>query len=372
VWQENYKRAAKKPGESLPPKPKSNIIERTQQRLITVDATFEALHQLLSKKPVGIFVLRDELSGWLASLERQGREAERQFFLETWNGNTSFTIERIGRGSIHVEHCCVSLFGGIQPARLRAYLADALRDGPTNDGLIQRLQLVVWPDIPREWKYRDRVPNAPAMKVAETVYRRVASMSAESPIRMKFSWNGQELFAVWLPDLETRLRGDELSPFMQAHLSKYRSLMPSLASLFSIADGSLETVGLHHAQQAADWCEYLAHHARRIYAAKIAPERLAAISLGRRFMKGWKRKEAQFSVRDVYSKDWSGLLTPEEVRAALLVLEEALWVRRCEGSKSETGGRPSELYAINPKLGTKVGGAHVSDQSLAQVAAKKV
>lgn len=352
VWAESYKRASKtqKP---LPTKPELELVEPSQRRLIAVDATFESLHQLLAANPAGVFVLRDELSGWLASLERQGRESERAFYLECWSGDTGFTIDRIGRGSIHVEHCCVSLFGGIQPARIRAYLADTLRDGPTNDGLIQRFQLLVWPDSKPDWKYRDRAPNAGAMQAAENVYRRIAGINTDNPLRLKFAPNAQALFVAWLTDLETRLRADDTSPFMLAHLSKYRKLMPALALLFSLADNSLESVGLPHAQRAADWCDYLAHHARRVYASRISPERLAAISLARRLTNGWKRDSGTFTIRDVYSNDWSGLGTPDETRAAVRVLEDAGWVRP-EKPKSETG-RPSEVYAINPKIR----GAHV-------------
>jgi hypothetical protein len=331
------------------------VAKPSQSRLIAVDATFESLHQLLAENPAGIFVLRDELTGWLASLERQGRETERAFYLECWSGDTSFTIDRIGRGSIHVEHCCVSLFGGIQPARLRAYLADALRDGPSNDGLIQRFQLLAWPDTKRSWTYQDRPPDAGAMKVAEDVYRRIVEMDPDRPLRLKFAPDAQALFVAWLTDLETRLLADDTSPFMRAHLAKYRSLMPTLALLFSIADNSLEAVGLHHAQQAADWCEYLAHHARRVYASRISSERLAAMSLARKLKKGWKQDTGRFSIRDVYSNDWSGLGTPDEVRAAVRVLEDAGWVR-AEKPKSETG-RPSEVYAIYPKIG----GAYVGN-----------
>jgi putative DNA primase/helicase len=354
VWTASYKHAKKK-GQALPAKPESNISEPLQRRLIAVDATFEKLHELLAENPAGLFVLRDELTGWLASLEKQGRESERAFYLECWAGDSGFTIDRIGRGSIHVEHCCVSLFGGIQPPRLRAYLADALRDGPSNDGLIQRFQLLVWPDAKKDWSYRDRLPDAKAMRAAEDVYRRIAGMNADNPLRLKFTADAQALFVAWLTDLETRLRADEISPFMQAHLAKYGKLMPALALLFSIADSSLEAVGLHHAQQAADWCEYLAHHARRVYASRISPERLAAMSLAQRLKKGWKRDKGTFTIRDVYQNDWSGLGTAHEVRAAVRVLEDAGWVR-AEKPKSDTG-RPSEVYAVNPRIG----GAHVDD-----------
>jgi putative DNA primase/helicase len=81
---------------------------------------------------------------------------------------------------------------------------------------------------------------------------------------------------------------------------------------------------------------------------------LAAISLAKRLAKGWKLENGTFTVRDVYKNDWTGLGTPDQVRAALRLLEEYGWVRR-EKLKSESGGRPSEVYAVNPKIG----GAHV-------------
>ena len=51
------------------------------------------------------------------TLDRAGREGERAFCLQAWNGDTGHTIDRIGRGTIHVEACCMSMLGGIQPGR---------------------------------------------------------------------------------------------------------------------------------------------------------------------------------------------------------------------------------------------------------------
>lgn len=347
VWQENYKRAAKS-GKPLPDKRESNLQAPTEKRLLTSDATFESLHQVLSENPPGLFVLRDELGGWLAGLERQGREQERTFYLECWNGDSSFTLDRIVRGSVHVPHACISLFGGIQPAKLRSYLADALRDGPSNDGLMQRFQLLVWPDVKSAWSYVDRAPDVMAAKRAAEVYRRVAAMDAENPLRLQFDNSAQQMFIAWVTDLEIRIRRDNTSPVMQAHLAKYRSLMPSLALLFSVADGNLQSVSLHHAQLASDWCDYLEAHALRIYASQTSPEKIAALALSRKLANGWRRAEGLFTLRDVYSKHWSGLSNPEEARPALRVLEDYGWIRK--ETCTPATGRPTELYAINPRI----------------------
>ena len=158
AWKEQYKRSLKS-GKLAPERPTDKPQEPTSQRLIVNDATFEALHQTMSENPAGILVIRDELTGWWSTLDRTGREGERAFCLQAWNGDTGHTIDRIGRGTIHVDACCMSMVGGIQPGRLRSYLADALHDGPSNDGLIQRFQLLVWPDTDLKWKYVDRRPD---------------------------------------------------------------------------------------------------------------------------------------------------------------------------------------------------------------------
>jgi hypothetical protein len=141
VWKEQYKSAAKNGGVK-PDRPQEASKPPDCRRLIVMDATFEALHQAMNQNPEGVLVLRDELTGWLAQLDKPGSVGERAFCLEAWSGDSSFTRDRIGRGTVHVEHCCMSLLGSIQPGRLRSYLADALRDGPGDDGLIQRVLLV--------------------------------------------------------------------------------------------------------------------------------------------------------------------------------------------------------------------------------------
>lgn len=347
AWREQYK-AAQKGGHPAPVRPDDSIQQPAARRLITQDATAEKLHEILRDNPAGVTVIRDELSSWLATLDKPGREGERGFFLSAWNGDTPYTIDRVGRGSIHVDACCVSMLGGIQPARLRTYLLDTLQDGPQNDGLFQRFQVLVYPDTPRNWKYIDRAPNSAALTNAEQLYYRLASLNVEEPLRFRFGPVAQELFVAWLTDLEAKVRDDVLHPALVAHLSKYRSLMPSLAVLFELADGGTEAVSLAHAQQAAAWCDYLESHARRIYSMIVSPERQAAAELGRHLKAGWKAKEGFCSVRDIERNDWRGLTTPDDVRRVLPLLEEAGWLRRLEPEPG--AGRRSEVYAINPRV----------------------
>jgi hypothetical protein len=348
AWREQYK-AAQKKATDPPLRPDGSINAPVPRRLITHDATAEKLHEIMRDNPAGVLLIRDELSSWLETLDKPGREGERGFFLSAWNGDSGYTMDRIGRGSIHVDACCVSVLGGIQPARLRSYLADALADGPSNDGLLQRFQLLVYPDPPRHWQYIDRSPRADAIVSVQTLFETIAKWDPRDPHRFRFSAEAQELFVAFITELEGKLHSRDVHPAMLSHLAKYRSLMPSLALLFEIADGGAELVSLSHARQAAAFCDYLESHARRVYSMIISPERQSAAELGRRLKDGWKRTEGLFTVRDVYLKDWRGLHTPDAVRRTLSLLEDANWIRAVR-RKGPEGGRPSEQYAINPKI----------------------
>jgi hypothetical protein len=352
VWREKFKAAAKQ-GKTPPTQPDNTLEEPTLMRLLLTDATFKALHEILSKNPAGVLVTRDELTGWIATLDRPGREGERGFFLQSWNGDSGFTIDRIGRGSIHVPAVCVSLLGCIQPARLRWYLSQSLDGGPSDDGLLQRFQLAVWPDPPRHWKLVDRAPNGTAQAMAEEVFTVLAHRSADSPVQLRFDPEAQALFYAWLGELEEKIRGDNgLHPALVAHIAKYRSLLPTLAGLFELADAVAESrettsINLANAQRAAAWCDYLESHAKRIYSCIATPALHAARELARHMERGGFGE--QFSTRQVYANHhWSGLDTTEKVRAALEIVQDAGWVRRTKYTAGS--GRPSETWQVNPKV----------------------
>jgi hypothetical protein len=366
AWKEAFKKAAKGNG-SGPERPGSTALEPVLRRVIVNDATFEMLHQIMSQNPAGILLLRDELTGWLSQLDRAGREGERAFCLQAWNGDTGHDIDRIGRGTIHVEACCMSLMGGIQPGRLRSYLSDAIRDGPGNDGLMQRFQILVWPDIDPTWKYVDVSPDPILAAGTAGIFRSLISLDSESPLRFRFSSQAQELFVEWIGDLEAKIRGADLHPALVAHLSKYRSLMPSLALLFELADLACyegfdglrpavphNVVSLEHARQAAEWCDYLESHARRVYSCVVSPQLRGARELAAHIKKKhvWNREDGfdWFTARDVYIKGWTCLDGPEAVRAAAAILEDAGWVRTARAETRAGGGRPSTRYEVNPEI----------------------
>lgn len=335
----------------------------TERRYMTQDATTEKLGELLRDNPRGLLLARDELAGWLRAMERPGREGDREFYLEAWNGDGSYTVDRIGRGTIHIPALTLSVVGGIQPGKLREYVNEAQDGGNGADGLIQRVQLLVWPDRIGDWSS----PGAPAdQQPRERAYRvfewldalpdHLGQIGAQQEEHdaipwLRFTPAAQEIWDAWRNALEHRLRAGALDamPAYASHLSKYRSLMPSLALLFHLLEASQGAAsgGVSEAatRVAADWCDYLDAHARKVYAAETSPGIEAAGALATRIEAGSVLDGVP--LREIYRNGWSKLTTPEIVRAAAAVLAEVGW---CRVEARETDGRPSEVIRLHPEL----------------------
>jgi Protein of unknown function (DUF3987) len=334
--------------------------EPSLRRYKSEDPTVEKLCKLLRDNPRGILVHRDELSGWLRNLSKQGREGDRSFYLEAWNGTGSYEIDRIGRGSLYIPAPCVSVLGSIQPGPLASYVRAATRSGEGDDGLLQRFQVLVWPDPLPHWRHVDRRPDLESKNRTYEVFRKLDSVSAEefgatttdedSIPALRFAPQAQETFDAFREDLEGRLRSGELSPPLEAHLAKYRSLMPALALLFAAVEyvgGTAQpgAVGPKPALQAWAWCDYLESHARRLYSSAENPAMEGARALLERIKAGEVKDGT--TIREIYRHHWTRLDTPEEVKAAADVLEDHGWIR-VENLK--TGGRSTTRVRLHPTL----------------------
>lgn len=344
----------------------------TLRRYKSNDTTVEKLGELLRENPTGLLVLRDELVGLIASWDREGREGERAFYLEAWNGNASFDTDRIGRGSIFIPNLCVSIFGGIQPDKLTGYLEQATNT-LANDGMLQRFQVLVYPDH-RAWEWRDRMPAKDARDRALGVFEALAEFEPEAwgaaPAddfakfpHFRFDEAAQEIFIEWSGELHRVRMPAEDHPIIAQHLAKFDKLFPALALILHLVDcaatGRRGAVTAESALRAAAWCEYLEAHARRCYGLLADDGLRAAQALADKVRQG--KVSDGFTARDVRRNQWRSLTTDDAVQAALDWLEDEDWLRAEEvGGTGPGSGRRTFRYFINPQLAksAKPGGDH--------------
>jgi putative DNA primase/helicase len=320
------------------------------RRFIVNDATVERLGELLTENPWGLLTYRDELYGLLTSMDKQGQEGARDFYLQGYDGNKGYTFDRIGRGTTHIPRVCLAMIGGIQPGRLQEYIRAAVTGGGADDGLLQRFGLTVWPDVAGQFLNVDNWPNPDAKDAAWTVYQRLAALQPASDTDAqvwRFDAAAQALFNQWRGPFEQELRDGQLHPALESHLAKYRKLIPALALIFALIDTpEAGVIGEPELRRALAWGQYLRSHAQRMYSAATTPETGSASALLGKIKAG-ALGEA-FTPREAAQKHWAWLASPDAVRKAADVLIEYDWLRREVAESGARGRRPGERYTVNP------------------------
>ncbi|MDX8384711.1 MAG: DUF3987 domain-containing protein, partial [Ghiorsea sp.] len=246
-----------------------------EKRYSTNAGSVECLIKLLEQNPNGMIQSRDELTGWLRSMDNTNTQDARAFYLEAWDGNSDgFSYDTIGHGHLHCESLCLAVMGTIQPSPLAEIVASADKGAASDDGLLQRFQLMVYPDGATNWSYQDRHPNQEASDSIKSIFSFLDGV--EGDFRFK-EGDAQNLFVDWYSDL---MKGNqnEATPSLESHFSKYPSLLPSLALLshlvdYAVAEGCEEKGEVIPREIEADqvaksiaFVQYLKSHARRIYA----------------------------------------------------------------------------------------------------------
>jgi hypothetical protein len=353
------KHESEKAGSLIAQQAEAEPTEPTCTRYLANDTTVEKLADLLTQNP-SILVCRDELAGFFASLERHGQEGARSFYLESWNGDKAFKVDRIARGSTRVPRVCVSVLGSIQPGPLSSLLREGQRHNRSNDGLMQRFQLAVWPDLSPRFELIDGKADAENQQELKDLFARFASLDpatvgAEAPEVgipfLRFSTDAQEVFCKWLENHENRLRNEDMPECLEAHLGKYPSMVPSLALILHLAEGHHGPVDALSTHKAIAWSVYLEKHAKRIYAPIVGADYVAARALAsklkaKKVICGVTKTTDRFSLRDVYRNGWANLST-DECRLAVDVLEDFNWISR---GLEPTNGRTATVYHVNPLI----------------------
>lgn len=357
-------------------KQKAFLESQKPKRAIVNDATVEMLGELMNKNDNGLLLVEDEMSRLLQSFEKKGHETDRYFFLSAWNGDGSYSVDRIMRGSLHIKQTVLSIIGNIQPDVMSTFTAKYLQT--SNDGFLQRFQLAIWPDIHFKEGLVDRPINEDALnRVCELVKSIIDEvpnqiLELKSGEGVNLDADAQKLFDAWYSrnkKLAENFKNEECTA-LEAHVSKYPSLVSSLALIFwvidlldGVAEGS--EINVVNMQRAIQWCEFLTQHALRLFRHQVDPARAAAFVIAEKIDSRVLTSRA--SVRDVNRAKWSGLTDSAITKKGLQYLEDRNWIKvekiveqersdkdadglEDDHNDKKGGGRPKYLIFINPEL----------------------
>ena len=140
---------------SIPEKP----VKPVMAHMFVENFTAEALARIMVRNPRGTLLIRDELSGWINSLNsyRSGRGDDREFFLSVWSGSP-YKADRMNdeEHPRFIPNPFLSIIGAIPPSKLS--VIDAGNDG--EDGFVHRI-LFTFPKrlTNRSWDWHGLSPQ---------------------------------------------------------------------------------------------------------------------------------------------------------------------------------------------------------------------
>lgn len=339
-------------------KPEQPILKRFEVN----DATTPKLVQFLNENPNGLLLFRDELTGWLKSLEAEYDKSARPFFLEIWEGAYTTDLSRIsGDREILLQSGTVSILGGIQPSKLQKYVSEAY-SFDDSDGFLQRF-LFSYPDVkgraakPSKEDYAAMLKgfsraNAAIKKLAAFDFGgRTKAANGDVFHAVKFELPAQEVIDQWKDETEQEAESLQIEdePF-SAYLSKLPKSCFAIALIFHCLENINEPnfpdeIRLSTALKAITYTEVLKSHARRVFALGENQIFALANTLLGKIKKG--ELSPGFKVREIMRKQWSGLKSKETVQEVVHLLVDYRYLREL---KTEGDGRPTSIYFVHPSL----------------------
>lgn len=337
-------------GEEPPPKPEASDPgeQPIRERISISDITTEKVASLLAASWRGLLLFRDELSGWLGSMDRYNGGGDRAFWLEAYGGR-SYTVDRKSSPEpIIVDHLSVAILGGTQPDKLARLLVNT-----DDDGLLARF-LTVYPEPVPLTRPSERIDTTRLQAALECLRGLSCEFDANGnkrPLLVPFTDAAADALQEFRA--QCRIWETDASGLFKGHIGKMPGLVVRMACVLAHLDWASNPKAPHPAaidhRHVGRACylvgDYLRDHAFRAYGAAQPPEeirnarKVAALLL--------RDNPRRVTVRDIQHRELSGLQRAKQVETALDVLEQHDWVRR---RTEETGGRPRAFYLVNPKL----------------------
>lgn len=305
------------PGE-LPEKPE----EPSLPQIVTTDATLEALTVLLHQNPRGLLFFRDELAGWVTSMNayRGGKGADRQAWLSFWSGETHIVNRRAEKEPMILDNPFVAVTGCIQPDVLPELVGEEGRE----DGFIHRI-LCSYPDpVPLQWT--DLSISQSTLQDYQFVVDRLFQFRADEhgePRTLTFSPSGYKTFREWVESHYAEMNDDLFTGYLRGPWAKMRGYCVRLALIVHLCrlvcgETDDESVDRRSVIAAAALVTYFKSHARRVYESLHATEEDKKLKTAAEWI---RKRGGHVTAREVQQAGVAGVRYAPEAQELLRGLE---------------------------------------------------
>ncbi|MDF3124673.1 DUF3987 domain-containing protein [Rheinheimera sp. 1928-s] len=333
-----------------------------QKVVVCNDATPAAFAKHFSRQTFPIMLFRDEFPRILTQLLGSNSDRLRTFAMEAMDGKNDSSVDSFSdKFSFKMVAPKLSLFGTAQPA-VMSKIVNSIKDGSIpDDGLLYRFQIFIMSDM-------DSLPTYSAAtlhdkEALDQLYHFVtqlddgeicAIVGSGKRTKVYMEEDAEKAYHHYMKYLNYKLSNENLSVHLYSHLSKYRSMVPSIALVIAafrqyeendFEVKRLKPITLADMKMAIRWAKYLERHVKKLW--QSADERLENAKL---ILSRMDELDDSFSSRDLQQKCWKGLRKNlDKINEALTCLQEHHYLSQIEVLSSK-GGRPAIRWVKHPDI----------------------
>jgi len=314
-------------------------------RHVISDTTIAATAECLSQDPRGLFLVRDELAGWVEGVDKRIGGSQ---WLSLFNAD-SLIVDRAKKEPISISRAAVSICGGFQPGILRRQLLAAKH---RESGMAARF-LFAFPE-PRPIKWSDESIRVETRAKYEAAILRLLELQpmfltagSFEPEVLRLSPKSRALFKEYFNrNAAMQFQCDEN---LAAALSKLKSYACRLAMVLELARWSgtdcseVPTVSLEESMSSAiELVEWFTGEAKKVYSL-VNKEAKAPIE---KVIQLISRRGGTVTARELCQYH-RAIKNTAEADVCLQELVELGWGKWTQRLTSEKGGRPTRIFTLD-------------------------
>ncbi|SIO60229.1 DnaB-like helicase N terminal domain-containing protein [Singulisphaera sp. GP187] len=243
------------------------------------DTTCEAVSDLLANNPRGIIMVRDELAGWLNSLNqyKNGSGDDRDFYLSLWNGAPQ-KKNRVSQGPmpVHARRPFFAATGAITPSKLDRFTED--KNGRyVDDGFLDRMLLSYPSEVRFKWSWDDVTGDAVSdwSKAFRRLWNRemvVDDVMGGKAVHLPFDDAAKKAWESWITAHMNETYESDFPDHLVGPWSKFRTqcarlilILDQLRWAYDAKRGAKAgAVGVKSVESAIQLVDYFKAHFRRV------------------------------------------------------------------------------------------------------------
>ena len=276
------------------------------KRILVSDTTVEALATVMRDNPRGIILLRDELAGWVNSMNqyKSGKGSDYQFYLATWGGGP-FQIDRKNlEEPVILPQTYLAVSGSVQQGVLSRLLTTERQE----EGFAARI-LISYP-LEMERKWVDEGVEESLLKPVTGLFFMLSELEFAKTERglqpevVQFSEDGHKAFKEVVSNHYQQQRRYGLKEPLAAHWAKMEGHTARMALIIHLiryhtGETCSKNVDQESVYMAAALADYFKAHIAKYYG-KL--QQIQAIALYEQIIRWAKKKNKQeITTRDIYT-----------------------------------------------------------------------